>query len=439
MAGTSTSGIKTLFRLLMGMQSGYSGTIFSDGSKIHLHSPLEAKKNHISVLWTGAKVYDAMGVMENICLQEEIRSFWQIMKKQAVREKLGNWLEYFGFAHDKRLAGMLTEFEKKKLEILMALYANTEVIVLSDIESWCREQDAKQLAEIIQYLSDAHITVLIEYDSRFKYFTHLVKRCIPIIRGNVAKTIFSEGSRPIDGEKLTAIITEKGQGDGDKTEIDELLCPKIEIMLADKKDGNTNRVLQMNGIIGIYDPKGKIPRRADSFISFVNQRYWVMVDGKPLCVTSLSDAVNQRIALISDNGHVGSSAIFQSLSPAGNACIFMKHIWKKRYLYHDKIEKYLLAHTACRYEILKGLEEYLENQDCYQIKAENEYQLTIAKWLVYNPQIVVIFSPFGNNDLSSRRKYMKLQHELAAEGKNVVVISCNYGDLSCCRKIYSFL
>lgn len=439
MAGTGTSGIKTLFRLLMGMQPGYSGTVFSDGGKTRLHSPLEAKKSHISVLRIGAKVYDTMGIIENICMQEEIKGFWQIMKKQAAREKLGSWLEYFGFSHDKRLAGMLTEFEKKKLEILMALYANAEVIVLSDIESWCREQDAEQLAEIIQYLSDAHIAVLIEYDSLFKYFTHLVKRCIPIVRGSVAKTIFSEAPKPIDEEKLTAIITGKGQGGDEKLEVEEPLRPKIEIMLTAKEDGNTNRVLQMDGIIGIYDPRAQIPRRTDSFISFVNQRYRVMVDGKPLSVTSLPDAVIQRIAFISDNGHVGRSAIFQNLSPAGNACMFMKHIWKRRYLYHEKIEKYLLAHTACRYEILKELAEYLENQDCYRIKAENEYQLTIAKWLVYNPQIVVIFSPFGNNDLSSRRKYMKLQHELAAEGKNVIVISCNYGDLSCCRKIYSFL
>lgn len=439
MAGTSTSGIKTLFRLLMGMQPGYSGTIFSDGDRIHLNSPLEAKKNHISVLQAGAKVYDAMGIIENICLQEEIKSFWQVMKKQAVREKLEKWLNYFGFARDKRRADMLTEFEKKKLEILMALYANVKVIVLSDIESWCSERDAEQLAEIIQYLSDAHIAVIIEYDSQFKYFTHLVARCIPIVRGSVAKTVFGEGSKTIDGEKLTAIITGKGQGSEEKPEMEETLCPKIEIMPAGKEGEKTNRVLQMNGIIGIYDPRAKIPRQTDAFISFVNQRYRVMVDGKLLCVTSLHDAVSQRIALISDNRHVARSVIFQNLSPAGNACIFMKHIWKRRYLYHEKIEKYMLVHTASRYEILKELVEYLDNQDCYRIKAENEYQLTIAKWLVYNPQIVVIFSPFGNNDLSSRRKYMKLQHELAAEGKNVIVISCNYGDLSCCSKIYSFL
>lgn len=439
MAGTSTSGIKTLFRLLLGMHPGYSGTIFLDGSRTHLHSPLAAKKSHISVLQTGAKVYDTIGIIENICLQEEIRSFWQIMKKQTVREKLGDWLHYFGFSHDKRLAGMLTEFEKKKLEILMALYANSKVIVLSDIESWCSEQDAEHLAEIIRYLSDANIAVVIEYDSRFKYFTHLVGRCIPIVRGSVAKTVFSEGSKTIDGEKLMTIVTGKGQMVDEKSETGESLCPKVKIMLADKEGQNTNHLLQVNGIIGIYDPESKIPRQTDDFISFVNQRYRVMVDEKPLGVTSLHDAVSQRIAFISDNRHVSRSAIFQNLSPAGNACIFMKHIWKRRYLYHEKIERYLLVHTARRYEILNDLVEYVENQDCYRIKAKNEYQLTIARWLVYNPQIVIIFSPFGNNDLSSRRKYMKLQHELAAEGKNVIVISCNYADLSCCSKIYSFL
>lgn len=438
MAGTSTSGIKTLFRLLTGIQPGYRGTVFSDGNRIHLQSPLEAKKNHISVLQAGAKVHDTLGIIENICLQEEIKSFWQVMKKHTVREKLGNWLSYFGFSQDRRLAGMLTEFEKKKLEILMALYANSKVIVLSDIESWCSEQDAEQLAEIIQYLSDAHTAVIIEFDSRFKYFAHLVKRCIPIVRGCIAKTIFSEESKALDAKRVTSIITGRGQEVLEKPGREESLCPKIEIMPAGKEAEEPDRVLQMNGIIGIYDPEAKIPRQMDAFISFVNQKYRVMVDGKQLCVKSLHDAVSQRIAFISDNRHVARSTIFQNLSPAGNACIFMKHIWKRRYLYPEKIERYLLVHTARRYEILEDLVEYVENQDCYRIKAKNEYQLTIAKWLVYNPQIVVIFSPFGNNDLSSRRKYMKLQHELAAEGKNVIVISCNYGDLSCCNKIYSF-
>jgi len=438
MAGTSTSGIKTLFRLLTGIQPGYSGSIFSDGSRICLNSPLEAKKNHISVLQAGAKVHDTLGIIENICLQEEIGSFWQFVKRQAVREKLGNWLEYFGFSNDRRLAGMLTEFEKKKLEILMALYANARVIVLSDIESWCSEQDAGDLAEIMQHLADAHIAVIVEYDSRFKYFTHLVNRCIPILRGNIAKTVFREGLQAVDEEKLTAIITGRGKRMEETPEAEDALCPKIEIMPAGKAGEDADCVLKMSGIMGIYDPGAKIPRQTDEFIAFLNGRYRVMVDGKQLCISSLKDAVSQRIAFISDNRHAARSAIFQNLSPAANACIFMKHIWKRRYLYSEKIEKYLLVHTAQRYELLKDLLEYAENQDCYQIKAKNEYQLTIAKWLVYNPQIVVIFSPFGNNDLFSRRKYMKLQHELAAEGKNVIVISCNYGDLSCCNKIYSF-
>lgn len=439
MAGTSASGIKTLFRMLMGAQPEYNGVIFSNGSRIQLRSPLEAKKNHISVLQTNARIYNAMGIMENICLQEEIRSFWQIMKKQTVQEKLGSWLKRFEFSRDKRLAGMLTEFEKKKLEILMALYANVRIIVLSDIESWCSEQDAEQLAEIIKCLSDIHISVMIEYDSRFKYFKHLVKRCIPIVRGSIARTIFSEESKGIDGEQLTAVITGKGRIFEEKHEAGKILYPKLEIILIDREEKNSKRILTMNGIIGIHDPEGKIPSQTDAFINFVNQKYQIIVDGRPLHVTSIHDAVSQRIALISDNRCITRSVIFQNLSPAGNACIFMKHIWKRRYLYHEKIEKYLLAHTARRYEILKELEEFLENQDCYQIKAENEYQLTIARWLVYNPQIIVIFSPFGNNDLYSRKKYMKLQYELAAEGKNVIVISCNYGDLSCCGKIYSFI
>lgn len=434
LAGRATSGIKTLLKLFRGLLPEYEGELTKLGKPVSLHQPKDSKDNRIAVLGGTPVVFPDLGIIENIELGGDIPSLFARVNNMKIEEEVGDLITEFGFRDDRRRLKELSPYEKKKVEILKALYGQVSVLIFSEIEVWCNEKEAEDFAAILELLKARRVAIILEYDSRFPSFAHLVQRCITIVCGYCSTTVFAQKDAPIFCGHISRILLgEVADQDDNGNKTEKIAFEELSLTLAGKS--GVQLLSDTSSITGFFDSKGVIPRNLKMFFHYLNSNVDVTLNGNKLVIADIPDALRERIAFISGDNQYTNSSIFQNLSPAANACIFLNQVWSKRLRYNESVEKYLLKAIAKEYEILKELEEDCDQTDCYHVSTEREYQLAIARWLIINPKIVVMFAPFGNNDMAGRTKYTNLQKELANKGKRIFVISSNRLDLMACDKI----
>lgn len=435
LAGLYDSGTKTIIRLLQGRCPQASGIVYVHGTPVRADQTQALKKSRVAVIGDQPLVYDDMSVLENISLSHGDTGLWRVVDHADIFSQLQELFAFMGIDAHAHTLNDFSTFEKKKVEILKAYFGNARIMLFSAVSQYCNEREAKWLSDIFLYLNALGVSVVLEYDSFFKYFQGNVSRCITVVHGSISKTVFRQKDGSLDTHAIDTILTGKQLKSREPVHSRPQTDGKRVLTLRDKAAGGEIDVLA-GQVTGIHDSRGRIPSELEAFLAYADSHYEAFLDGKRICAATIHMAVRQRIAVITRNrsGHV----VFSNLSPAENVCILMRHIWNHPGLYNRRVCEYLFRRVVGGYEIFEQSRKISPVGDCRDITIEAEYELMIAKWLVFNPRVVVMFSPLGYNDLQSRARYTALQRTLAQEGKAVLVISANVDDLSAaCDEIHT--
>ena len=88
--GENGAGKSTLMKIIAGALKNDKGNIYFQGEKLSLHSPLDAVKKGISIVYQEPNIFADMSVLENIFMGNEVVSKnktiqWTKMYEEAVK------------------------------------------------------------------------------------------------------------------------------------------------------------------------------------------------------------------------------------------------------------------------------------------------------------------------------------------------------------------
>jgi ABC-type sugar transport system ATPase subunit len=415
--GENGAGKSTLMKVLGGAYRPEAGSIRINGAETHIHSPVDAGRLGIAIIYQEFNLIPALTVRENIFLGREThRAGFCSRRTEAARVR-----EIF-----QRLAmhidpearcGKLTVAQQQLVEIAKALFVNARILVMDEPTAALSGQDAERLFAIIRELQTQGLGII--------YISHRLEEIFRIAdRISVMRDGQYVGSRPIAavtresliemmvGRKLEDEFPHRATTPGPPRLVVSNLSDGAKVEGASFSIGR-GEVLGLTGLVGAGRTElARMIFGADRCASGS-----VSLDGRALNIRSPRAAIEAGIALLTEDrksqGLVLGRSIQENFAlpnlPSFSRAGFIRH----------GLERARFMHFAGAMR----LKMPSRNAPAKNLSGGNQQKVVLAKWLQRNCEVIIFDEPTRGVDVGAKFEIYLLINELAAQGKSILLIS----------------
>jgi simple sugar transport system ATP-binding protein len=435
--GENGAGKSTLIKVLTGVERQDEGSVILDGSPVFVKSPQHAQELGISTVYQEVNLCTNLSVAENIFIGREPikhgKINWKEINKRAVQvlSKLDLNIDV------TKILGTYSVAMQQMVAIARALDISAKVLILDEPTSSLDSHEVKKLFEIMKKLKREGMGII--------FITHFLDQVYEV---SDRITVLRNGEL-VGGFEASALSRVQLVSKMIGKAFDELLDFKDKkklianeektdcIIKANKlgRHGTINpfdlevrkrEVLGLTGLLG--SGRSEVAKvifgadKADSGEMYIN--------GKKENISAPIDAILQGIAFCPEDrkadGIVGDLTVRENIILALQAKkgLTKKLTAKEQQKIADDYIKLLNIKTA-------GTEQLVKN-----LSGGNQQKVILARWLVTQPQLLILDEPTRGIDVGTKAEIQKLVLKLASEGMSVIFISSELDEtLRCCSRI----
>lgn len=416
--GENGAGKSTLLKILNGDYHHTSGKVYIDGKEVEFHSPNEAIKAGISVIYQERQLAPYLSVAENIFMGNPPTKNGFIDFKE-LNKKAKEIIDEFGLP-------IAPETPVKKISV--AFQQMVEIM-----KAYNRKADIICFDEPTAPLTDSEIVILFQIINKLKaqgkaiiYVSHRMNEIFEITDRVV---VFKDG-------KLMGV-----ENTGDVTEaqlIKMMVGRDIGDVFNDLKrnDKIGDVVLEMKNVSNSYIKDISLQVKAGEIVGFsglagagrteVARAIFgadpitsgeITLKDKPYKPKSPRDAMNRGIALCPEDRKLeGLSLILtvrenSSLAVLGNLC--------KVGFVNFKQERDFTSKAIKEFNIKTPTME----QKVINLSGGNQQKIVLARWMAMNPQLIIFDEPTKGIDVGAKSEIYHMICEAARKGVAVIMIS----------------
>ena len=427
--GENGAGKSTLMKILAGVYpaDSYEGNIKLNGEVIHFtHDSIHQAIHHgIAIVYQELALIPKLTVGENMFLGREPGQNgvidWNKLyaKTHAVLQEYNLDIPFTSIIED------LSVGKQQMVEIAKALSENAKVLILDEPTSALTEAEVDTLMGILNQLRDRGVTCL--------YITHKMEE---FFRFTDDITVFRDGAvvgtvetKDVNHEKLVAMMVGRemkerfpqGNRKPGKVVLDvKNLTVEHPFHLGKKAVKNVTFQVRAGEILGVAGLMGS--GRSELVTTIFgeygrNRTGEIILNGKPLENKSARDAMDNRISLVPEDrkrmGLVLEQSILKNIA-LPNLHRFSNWFSINKHKEHDLCEK-MAKHLTVKAPHLHVVVNALSGG--------NQQKVVIAKWLLADPQVLILDEPTRGIDVGAKYEIYKLMNQLAEEGVAIIMIS----------------
>lgn len=444
LCGENGAGKSTLMKVLSGVypHGSYEGDILFRGKRCEFKDIKQSEELGIVIIHQELALIPYLSIAENIYLGNERASKGIIDWKETyvgTRELLAK----VGLSEDPNtLVSNIGVGKQQLVEIAKALSKKVRLLILDEPTAALNENDSENLLQLmLEFKKQGIACILISHKLNE---VSKVADSVTILRdGKTIETL------DMQKDNVTEDVIIKGMVGRDLTHRYPERHPNIgEILLevnnwtvyhehhADRKVlDNINLNLRRGEIVGIAGLMGA--GRTEFAMSLFGKSYGrnisgeLIKEGKSIQNNSVDEAIQNGFAYVTEDrkeyGLILMDDIKRNISLTGIEKLTAKGVVNER-------EEVLVAEKMKKDMNIKASSILQKTSD---LSGGNQQKVVLSKWIFMEPDILILDEPTRGIDVGAKYEIYTIIHQLAAEGKSVLVISSELPEvLGLCDRIY---
>lgn len=420
--GENGAGKSTLIKAVAGAIDIDSGIININGQEYHKITPSLSRSLGIEVIYQELNLVPALSVAENIYLCEKSENSFLFSSKE-IEKKAVKVLDQFGVDIDPRsTVHDLSIAEQQIVEIAKAVSKNVKILIMDEPSAPLSVSEVEMMFKIINQLKSHNVTVI--------YISHRLEEVFRISdRVSVMRDgcyIATKNTKETNRQELINLMV----GRELKESYPLRKNPPGEIALEVKNlTGNGNQkisfsvrkgeILGISGLVGA----GRTELAQLIFGAAHIERGEILVNGNPAKIMSPSDAIKQKIGLLTEDRK--GQGLFLEMAVK----------WNIIFPIAKRITRYGVVNTKKENEIASHYKERINiktpslSQQVINLSGGNQQKVVLAKSLAAESDILIFDEPTRGIDVGAKQEIYHLMTELADIGKAILMISSDMEEL----------
>jgi ABC-type sugar transport system ATPase subunit len=423
LVGENGAGKSTLMKILSGAYRRDAGHIYLGGREVEIENPHHAQQMGIAIIYQEFNLTKNQTAAANIFIAREpkaggIGAALGLVDRrkmeadaQAVLDRIGARIRATTRVRDLSVA------QQQMVEIARAIAFDARVIIMDEPTATLGEHEVEKLFDIVANLKAQGIAV-IYISHRLEEVGRIADRVVILRDGQrVAELPISEASP----ERIITLMVGRTLDDMFHKEAAGIGEPVLEVR--GLRRGNVVKdvsfTLKRGEILGFAGLVGAGRTETARLIFGVDRKDAgeILVDGRPVALTSPNDAVHAGLGLVPEDR--GTQGLVLKLPVLENINMATMDRQSKA----GWIDRGSLQRTASDYVQKLTIRTPHLRQKAMFLSGGNQQKIVLAKWLASNPKVLILDEPTRGIDVGAKAEVHALMSQLAQAGMGIIMIS----------------
>lgn len=418
LVGENGAGKSTLIKILTGVYLPDAGTIYWNGQKAEIRSPIDSRNLGINVIHQDHTLIPSFNAVENIYLGREYptrggRVDWAKMERsvRAKAEELGIGLDYSKSAFE------MSPPQKTLVEIIRAMMTNCQLLILDEPTASLTDRETELLFAIIGRLKSAG-TAILYVTHRMEEIFRLTDRVTVLRNGQNVGTV---NTGDVTKDELIRMMAENWTAEevSRSSRIGDILFSVKNIASRDGIVKDASFDAHSGEILGIFGLGGS--GRTELLESVYGYRPIqsgsVFLKGKKEERLSPADSIRNGVVLISEDRH--GKALIGGMSVLQNITLSSIDAYSRAGRMNEKKEREDAQERAGELNVMMtGVD-----QAAKELSGGNQQKVVFARALMTEPTVYLCDEPTQAVDVMTRAEIHRLLRKRAESGAAVVYVS----------------
>jgi ribose transport system ATP-binding protein len=423
LVGENGAGKSTLMKILSGVYRRDGGRICMQGQEVDIQSPHHAQQLGVAIIYQEFNLTPNQSAGANIFVTREPRQrgpgrFLNFVDRRRMEREAQKLLDRVGAqVPATALIRDLSVAQQQMVEVAKALAVDARIIVMDEPTSALGEDEVEKLFEIVGTLKAQGIAII--------FITHRLEEVFRIAdRVVVLRDGQRVGSMPIGeatpdkviqqmvGRELTALFHKEEAKIGK---------PLLEVRGLARRGvvHGVSFTLRRGEILGFAGLVGAGRTETVRLIFGADRRDAgeILVDGRPVRITSPVDAVEAGIGFVPENRATQGLVLMLPV---------LENIVLPTLDEHAKVgwlDQQGLRRTAEEYVDKLNVRTPHLRQKAMFLSGGNQQKVVVAKWLAAQPKVLIMDEPTRGIDVGAKAEVHALMSRLAQAGIGIIMVS----------------
>jgi ribose transport system ATP-binding protein len=424
--GENGAGKSTVLKILNGIHAPTAGRIEVFGAEIKEHTPDEARRAGIGMIFQEMSLVPTLTGAQNIFLNNEITGSTGFIDDASAERRASELFKGLGVDIDPRAkVGALSAGQRQLTEIVKAISRNVRILILDEPTTALSGGEVGKLFAFLRKLKSEGVAI-IYVSHRMDEITRIADRATILRDG---KHVLTAPMSELTLDRIIEhIVGRRSRGFSDVKRLEASRgAPLLELrgLSGPRKPQGVDLTLYAGEVVGIAGLLGS-GRSALARVLFgidPKRSGEIRVKGAPVEINSPIDAVAKGIALVPED-RLRQGLILEHSVESNTSLSILDRLATGLFVSSAKA-----AEAADRQIEGLRIKTASRNAAVRTLSGGNQQKVVIAKWLNAEPDIFVLDEPTGGVDIGSKAEIITLVRDLAARGKAVLVISSELSEL----------
>lgn len=422
--GENGAGKSTLVKILMGEEKLDEGSIWCQGQEVRIQKPADAHRAGLSMIHQELSLISELSITENIFAGRELRKYGIVQRKKQ-NETAKKILESVKLDLDPRIpVRELQTAQMQMVEIAEAVSFGAKLIVMDEPTSSITQKEMEVLFGIIKKLKQQGIS--------FIYISHRLEEVF-----NIADqiTVLRDGALVGSGaiedfteDSLISMMVGRTLNDYYPKRQGYLAeSPVLEVRNLSRRGEFQNvsfdlypgEILGLGGLVGA----GRTELANVLFGLNKSESGEVRLNGEHVKIQNPRVAIKNGLALVPEDRKITGLNLIGSITENIMEVVERKH--SNHCITRKKVRRLITMDTVKKLSIKINS----VNQSVGKLSGGNQQKVVLGKWLLNEPEILILDEPTRGIDVGSKSEIYKLISQMASEGKAILFISSEMPEL----------